>query len=47
MNPSSSGWIEKFCSQISQNGIPFENYDTLYIALKEYGFILWRECKAY
>ncbi|WP_298758710.1 LETM1-related biofilm-associated protein [uncultured Psychroserpens sp.] len=39
MNPSSSGWIEKFCSQISKKGIPFENYTKLYASLKNYGFI--------
>ena len=39
MNPSASGWIEKFCSQISKNGIPFENYKKLYSSLKNYGFI--------
>lgn len=39
MNPSTSGWIEKFCSQISKRGNPFENYETLYTSLKNYGFI--------
>ncbi|MFK7783099.1 LETM1-related biofilm-associated protein [Psychroserpens sp.] len=39
MNPSTNGWIEKFCSQISKKGIPFENYDMLYLSLKDYGFI--------
>lgn len=39
MNPSTSGWIEKFCSQISKNGVPFENYHSLYNNLKDYGFI--------
>ncbi|WP_040278144.1 LETM1-related biofilm-associated protein [Psychroserpens damuponensis] len=39
MNPSTSGWIEKFCSQISKNGIPFENYASLYDRLKDFGFI--------
>lgn len=39
MNPSTSGWIEKFCSQISKKGIPFENYNALYRSLKDYGFI--------
>ena len=39
MNPSTSGWIEKFCSQISKRGIPFENYDILYTSLKSNGFI--------
>ena len=39
MNPSTAGWIEKFCSQISKNGIPFENYHSLYSGLKDYGFI--------
>jgi len=39
MNPSTSGWIEKFCSQISKNGIPFESYNELYKNLKDFGFI--------
>ncbi|WCO00719.1 LETM1-related biofilm-associated protein [Psychroserpens ponticola] len=39
MNPSTAGWIEKFCSQISKKGIPFENYHTMYSSLKSYGFI--------
>lgn len=39
MNPSTAGWIEKFCSQMSRRGIPFENYDSLYSNLKDYGFI--------
>jgi len=39
MNPSSSGWIEKFCSQLSKKGIPFENYTDLYSGLKTNGFI--------
>lgn len=39
MNPSSSGWIEKFCSQLSKKGIPFENYNDLYDGLKTNGFI--------
>jgi len=39
MNPSSAGWIEKFCSQVSKKGIPFENYTSLYSSLKDYGFI--------
>ncbi|SDS67273.1 LETM1-like protein [Formosa sp. Hel1_31_208] len=39
MNPSTNGWIEKLCSQISKKGIPFENYQELYDSLKDYGFI--------
>lgn len=39
MNPSTAGWIEKFCSQIYKKGIPFESYHTLYSSLKDYGFI--------
>ncbi|WP_460219659.1 LETM1-related biofilm-associated protein [Psychroserpens sp. MEBiC05023] len=39
MNPSASGWIEKFCSQLSKKGIPFEHYSDLYSSLKDYGFI--------
>jgi hypothetical protein len=39
MNPSTSGWIEKFCSQLLKNGIPFQNYTSLYASLKSFGFI--------
>ncbi|MTE27665.1 LETM1-related biofilm-associated protein [Winogradskyella ouciana] len=39
MNPSTSGWIEKFYSQISKGNIPFKNYESLYNGLKENGFI--------
>ena len=39
MNPSTSGWIEKFCSQIAKNKLPYHNYDALYDALKSFGFI--------
>ena len=39
MNPSSSGWIEKFCYQLSQNGNPFDDFDALYSGLKDFGFI--------
>ncbi|WP_431135080.1 LETM1-related biofilm-associated protein [Psychroserpens mesophilus] len=39
MNPSTAGWIEKFCSQISKKGVPFENYPSMYLFLKDYGFI--------
>nr|WP_321233318.1 LETM1-related biofilm-associated protein [uncultured Psychroserpens sp.] len=39
MNPSTSGWIEKFCSQLSKKGIPFETYTDMYYGLKQYGFI--------
>ncbi|OUS01988.1 hypothetical protein A9Q86_04875 [Flavobacteriales bacterium 33_180_T64] len=39
MNPSTSGWIEKFCSQISKKGIPFKGFNALYTSLKDYGFI--------
>ena len=39
MNPSTSGWIEKFCSQLLKNGIPFQNYTSLYTSLKSFGFI--------
>lgn len=39
MNPSTSGWIEKFCSQISKKGIPFQSYTQLYAHLKNNGFI--------
>lgn len=39
MNPSTNGWIAKFCSQISKKGMPYENYDELYNSLQEFGFI--------
>ncbi|WP_204346063.1 LETM1-related biofilm-associated protein [Psychroserpens algicola] len=39
MNPSTSGWIEKFCYQLSKNGVPFKTKDELYTGLKDYGFI--------
>lgn len=39
MNPSTSGWIDKFYSQISKRDIPFEGYEDLYFGLKENGFI--------
>nr|WP_321223053.1 LETM1-related biofilm-associated protein [uncultured Psychroserpens sp.] len=39
MNPSTSGWIEKFCSQLLKNGIPFNDYNSLYNNLKQFGFI--------
>lgn len=39
MNPSTAGWIEKYCSQISKKGVPFENYQSLYRSLKDFGFI--------
>jgi hypothetical protein len=39
MNPSTSGWIEKFCSQLTKKGIPFESYADMYSSLKLYGFI--------
>ncbi|WP_299334629.1 LETM1-related biofilm-associated protein [uncultured Psychroserpens sp.] len=39
MNPSTNGWIEKFCSQLSKKGVAFETYDQLYDNLKDFGFI--------
>lgn len=39
MNPSTSGWIEKFYYQISKGNIPFKDYKSLYNGLKENGFI--------
>ncbi|WP_299224635.1 LETM1-related biofilm-associated protein [uncultured Psychroserpens sp.] len=39
MNPSTSGWIEKFCFQISKKGIPYKSYQELYENLRSYGFI--------
>lgn len=39
MNPSTSGWIEKFCFVVSKNKTIYSNYDELYAALKQLGFI--------
>ena len=39
MNPSTSGWIEKFCSQISKSTLPYTNFKDLYAGLKTNGFI--------
>ncbi|MAX70446.1 MAG: hypothetical protein CMC76_04990 [Flavobacteriaceae bacterium] len=39
MNPSTSGWIVNFCSQISKNQLPYETYEDLYEGLKQNGFI--------
>lgn len=39
MNPSTNGWIAKFCSQISKKGMPYETYYALYNGLKDFGFI--------
>ncbi len=39
MNPSASGWIEKFCSQIQKAEKPYKSYDGLYAELKAFGFI--------
>ncbi|MEM6515808.1 MAG: LETM1-related biofilm-associated protein [Bacteroidota bacterium] len=39
MNPSTSGWIENLCIQISSSSLPYKNYRALYRALKNFGFI--------
>lgn len=39
MNPSTAGWIEKFCSKIAKNRIPYDTYNELYTHLKQFGFI--------
>ncbi len=39
MNPSASGWIKKFCSQISRKELPYQNFNQLYKGLKQNGFI--------
>ncbi len=39
MNPSTNGWVENLCSQLSKRELPFEDYAQLYAALKQYGFI--------
>lgn len=39
MNPSTSGWIEKLCSQFLKNEILYSDYESLYNDLKQFGFI--------
>ena len=39
MNPSSSGWINKFGHLVNQESSPFEDFDSLYGELKENGFV--------
>jgi len=39
MNPSTNGWIENLCSQLSSKALPYKNYGQLYKALKNFGFI--------
>ena len=39
MNPSSSGWINKFGHLVDQESSPFEDFDDLYKDLKKHGFI--------
>ena len=39
MNPSSSGWINKFGHLVDQESLPFEDFDSLYRELKKSGFI--------
>ena len=39
MNPSSSGWINKFGSLISEEVDPYHDFDTLYDTLKKTGFV--------
>ncbi len=39
MNPSSSGWINKFGHLVDQESLPFEDFNSLYRELKKNGFI--------
>ncbi|WP_421824748.1 LETM1-related biofilm-associated protein [Flagellimonas oceanensis] len=39
MNPSSSGWINKFGHLVDQESFPFEDFNDLYQELKDNGFI--------
>ncbi|MGB6151929.1 MAG: LETM1-related biofilm-associated protein [Pricia sp.] len=39
MNPSASGWIDKFGSLIVKDSVAYPNFDTLYNVLKKSGFI--------
>jgi len=39
MNPSSSGWINKFGHLVNQESSPFEDFNDLYRELKENGFV--------
>ncbi len=39
MNPSASGWIDKFGSLVENEQSPYSDYGTLYQELKELGFV--------
>lgn len=39
MNPSTSGWIKKFESIVSQSGLFYNDFNELYLKLRENGFI--------
>ncbi|MEP4947275.1 MAG: hypothetical protein ABJU26_07005, partial [Flavobacteriaceae bacterium] len=39
MNPSSSGWINKFGHLVKKESIHFPSFDSLYQELKRNGFI--------
>ncbi|MDO1511424.1 LETM1-related biofilm-associated protein [Maribacter confluentis] len=39
MNPSASGWIEKYGSVVQKNQNAYPNFDTLYSALRKNGFV--------
>ncbi len=39
MNPSASGWINKFGHLVDHESSPYENFQSLYQDLKEHGFI--------
>ncbi|MEQ5791911.1 hypothetical protein J4E06_12655 [Muricauda sp. NFXS6] len=39
MNPSSSGWINKFGHLVDQESLPYEDFNSLYRELKKNGFI--------
>ncbi len=39
MNPSASGWIEKYGSVVQKHQNAFPDFDSLYVTLKESGFV--------
>lgn len=39
MNPSASGWINKFGHLVDNESLPYPDFDSLYKDLKEHGFI--------
>ncbi len=39
MNPSTSGWINKFGEIVSKNNVTYNNFSTIYTTLKKTGFV--------